>query len=703
MLKYFTLKWMLLGSFMLCFTSILNAESVLQVSAINGKEKLESHLLYYAPQANQADSTILNGAADAKFIPFSSDKIPDQAATFWLKLNVQNNSDTLQHLYIGTSKFDYLTFYILGADGSKSVQQTGTLYPNQLKQLNHGPFSFGELVIPAAKNAAIYMKVVNTKVPTFQFIQLAPTIFQADAYKFEHGYTWIYNLIFAGIVFIMLFYNLMIYFITRETNYLYYLGYNFFILFYVYALSGDAIALFFKDASYEQNLVLLSGILALMAYVAFGRSVLEIRKHFPFWDKVFVVVILLALLSAVLTLVNLTIIAIPICFTIAIIAYTGILVIAFRLAMRNNSTARYFVIASGFYIVMLQFSFSQMLGLIPDSIFGLHANNFTQIGICVELTLFSLALGTKINEMRREAYEAQQLLLAASLENEKIVKNQNLVLEQKVQERTGELNKTLSELKATQNQLILNEKMVSMGQMMAGIAHEIKNPLNFVNNFSELSAELVEEIAQTPDQNEKDSLLQDLKTNLLKINQHGKRADSIVATMLLHSRDSGGERSETNINSLCNEFADLAYEGMKSNIPGLTTELIKSFDNGIPKLLVMQQDLSRVILNLLNNAFYAVHQRAKLADKSFQPQVKISTGLNGNNVFIAISDNGTGMKADIVKKVFEPFFTTKPTGEGTGLGLSISFDIVKAHGGELKLDSTEGEGTTFTILLPIKA
>lgn len=270
------------------------------------------------------------------------------------------------------------------------------------------------------------------------------------------------------------------------------------------------------------------------------------------------------------------------------------------------------------------------------------------------------------------------------------------------------LEKAYNELKSTQQQLIEQEKMASLGVLTAGIAHEIKNPLNFVNNFSEISHELLDELIASNDINEKNQLAESVKQNMEKISGHGRRADSIVQSMLQHARNGDAEQAPTDINSICNEIADLAFHGMKANNPDFNTLIQKEFASGIPLVRAVSQDISRVVVNLLSNAFYAVNEKNKALKKNgtlneiYKPVVTISTGLRDvNTVLIRIRDNGPGIPDTIRKKIFEPFFTTKPAGQGTGLGLSICYDIVKAHGGQLSLESKINEFTEFIIALPV--
>ena len=247
--------------------------------------------------------------------------------------------------------------------------------------------------------------------------------------------------------------------------------------------------------------------------------------------------------------------------------------------------------------------------------------------------------------------------------------------------------------------------MASLGELTAGIAHEIQNPLNFVNNFSEVNTELIDEMQQEiekGDYEEVKAIASDIKENQQKISQHGKRADFIVKGMLEHSRTSTGERTLTNINVLADEFLKLSYHGLRAKDKNFNAELVTHFDENMPKVNIVQQDIGRVLLNLFNNAFYAVNQRQKTAGNDYKPEISVSTTTDNGNLVIKVKDNGNGIPDNIKEKIMQPFFTTKPTGEGTGLGLSLSYDIVvKGHGGKIDLNSTEGEGSEFVISIPV--
>jgi len=306
------------------------------------------------------------------------------------------------------------------------------------------------------------------------------------------------------------------------------------------------------------------------------------------------------------------------------------------------------------------------------------------------------------------------IIWAAVYVRSRQLRKANKLLEEKVTHRTEQLKKSLEELKSTQSQLIQSEKMASLGELTAGIAHEIQNPLNFVNNFSEINKELIEELKVKNEELKIENadvkdLLNDIEDNSEKINHHGKRADAIVKSMLQHSRTSSGKKELTDINALADEYLRLSYHGMRAKDKSFNCEMKTEFDESLEKINVVPQDIGRVFLNLFNNAFFACNERSRAETlEGFQnlqgldayvPTVTLVTRKENDHVTITVRDNGNGIPEKIKDKIFQPFFTTKPTGQGTGLGLSLAYDIVKSHGGYLKVRSKEGEGTEFTIIL----
>lgn len=359
----------------------------------------------------------------------------------------------------------------------------------------------------------------------------------------------------------------------------------------------------------------------------------------------------------------------------------------------KNKKGAWFIASGGFFFCLSWFLFLSSGS--ANSSFEFAAPYFYALAqISIPL---SVALHLGYNFAQTNLSLQQKLTEIEILSNEKqqILASQNETLERQVAERTAEL-------KASQNQLIQKEKLASLGELTAGIAHEIQNPLNFVNNFSELSTELLDELSEELPEELKTppsgvgGLLADITQNLEKINYHGKRASSIIKGMLEHSRQSTGERTLTDINQLADEYLRLSYHGIRAKDSNFNSDYKTDFDENLPKIEVIPQDIGRVILNLINNAFWAV----KTVEK---PLVMVKTEHTGNQVIIKVIDNGTGISEDVKAKIFQPFFTTKPTGEGTGLGLSLAYDIVtKGHGGTLEVVSKEGKGSEFIIQLPIK-
>jgi two-component system, NtrC family, sensor kinase len=318
-----------------------------------------------------------------------------------------------------------------------------------------------------------------------------------------------------------------------------------------------------------------------------------------------------------------------------------------------------------------------------------------------------------------KAAEKERLQRQKEDEINRAIAIRKVELEGLVAERTAELTQqkeelehTLDELRATQAQLIQSEKMASLGELTAGIAHEIQNPLNFVNNFSEINTELISELEEerkkeNRDIKNEDEILKDLKENEQKINHHGKRAEAIVKGMLQHSRSSTGKKELTDINALADEYLRLAYHGLRAKDKSFNATMKTDFDETLGKINVIPQDIGRVILNLITNAFYAIAPPPpkggiKKSPTVSNPTVWLSTKKEGDKVFILVRDNGPGIQKEVLDKIFQPFFTTKPAGQGTGLGLSMSYEIVtKGHGGELKVENNPDGGAKFTVVLPV--
>jgi C4-dicarboxylate-specific signal transduction histidine kinase len=290
-------------------------------------------------------------------------------------------------------------------------------------------------------------------------------------------------------------------------------------------------------------------------------------------------------------------------------------------------------------------------------------------------------------------------------EQNTLIAQQKTELEKQVIQRTAELRKSLEDLKFTQKQLIQSEKMASLGELTTGIAHEIQNPLNFVNNFSAVNKELVDELQselKSGNTEEAIAISNDIKENQVKINHHGKRADVIVKGMLQHSRSSTGVKEPTDINALADEYLRLSYHGWKAKDNSFNATMQTDLDESIGKINIIPQDIGRALLNLYNNAFYAVAEKAKQQPNGYEPAILVSSKKIIDKIALTVMDNRNCIPQKVFDKIFQPFFTTKPTGQGTGLGLSLSYDIIKAHGCEIKVNTKENEGSEFIVELPLK-
>ena len=366
------------------------------------------------------------------------------------------------------------------------------------------------------------------------------------------------------------------------------------------------------------------------------------------------------------------------------------------------------------WVIVIGVVISLVSGSIYDAV-TIFGNDFNSgIAEYTYITIFSLSfplalvvyVAMRFKEIIKEVQENAKIVVQLSEEKKLQALQQKIILEDEVNRQTIELRNSIDTLKATQNQLIHSEKMASLGELTAGIAHEIQNPLNFVTNFSEVCSELVDEMSAELEKENWDqakSMTADIKNNLQKINHHGKRADAIVKGMLQHSRKSDGKKELADINALCDEYLRLSYHGIRAKDKSFNSNLKTDFDPGIGLINIIPQDIGRVLLNLFTNAFYAVNEKLKQSDpnKKYMPTVSISTQKMNDHIEIKITDNGNGMPQSIKEKIFQPFFTTKPTGQGTGLGLSMCYDIItKAHNGTLEVDSEIDNGATFTITIP---
>jgi two-component system, NtrC family, sensor kinase len=432
------------------------------------------------------------------------------------------------------------------------------------------------------------------------------------------------------------------------------------------------------------------------------RKILKTTAPNPVWDK--------NLKLAMFGVIALVIIEIVFHLTPVIVWVWHLLLIGIILLMNLNAV---FSAARTLMFAVLPFV---LLSFLSDVFKLLFSEEFkiihNYIEVAMVFTIIWMVAMLIISKKQRKALEKERQKTLVEEELNFRLAEQKAQLENQVLERTSELlqqkeelEKALVELKATQTQLIQQEKLASLGELTAGIAHEIQNPLNFVNNFSEVNTELVDELHEAINKgnlNEVRAIANDIKENEEKIVFHGKRADVIVKSMLHHSRTSTGKKEPTDINVLADEYLRLAYHGLRAKDKSFNAIMKTDFDESIGDVNIIPQDIGRVILNLITNAFYAVAEKKKQMDESYHPTVFISTKKLKDKIKIKVKDNGMGIPEKVAEKIFQPFFTTKPTGQGTGLGLSLSYDIVKAHGGEIKMETKENEGAEFIIQLPVQ-
>ena len=433
------------------------------------------------------------------------------------------------------------------------------------------------------------------------------------------------------------------------------------------------------------------------------RKNLQTKTRLPQWDRPFFFGMLLSIAMLVLEVMVGS--SRPVTFWIAEVMLFTIVYLVFN---KKEFRAARPVIYALLPIIIVSL-ISNVVGII-DIKFHKKWENFFEAGNLFAIIWMVAML--IMNNKQRKALEKERLKTEAKEREIQISERIQAELEVQVTERTAALTKqkeeleiTLHELKDTQNQLIQSEKMASLGELTAGIAHEIQNPLNFVNNFSEVNTELIGEMKAAIEKGnfeEVKSLANDIADNEEKINHHGKRADAIVKGMLQHSRSSTGAKEPTNINELADEYFRLSYHGLRAKDKTFNAAMKTDYDASIGSINIIPQDIGRVILNLITNAFYAVTEKKKANPDRYEPTVTVQTKNFKDRVEVIVKDNGDGIPSKVMDKIFQPFFTTKPTGEGTGLGLSMSYEIVtKGHSGTLKAVTKEGEGTQFIISLPV--
>jgi len=667
---------------------------------------------------------------------------------FYSRIAPPNNGDTITHTYwfryrlksLMNSEakiaihahFEEDSIFVIYPDGRRDQFLTGDFVAwhkkDGLKANNQIP-----LVLEPAEEIMVYDRGKNhvAGIPENFSVDVASTekIHQDYVRNTENGGSFfsvpeMENAFLVGVLLIPFFLNLFFFRITKEKEYLYF---SLFVILLAITrlLNPVATYWYWRDRSLEPYVGYFNICWILIPFflVQFIRNFFKTYHDYPRWDKL---ILTLAILAGLILLTfelmepswalsgTKHLVTRQMIFINDIVDALGNLSIALTFAKYRGRKNLFMnlVIIGGLPLMLFWALEISMEGFVRMGImqnFISQSQYFILEILCIIwfVLLFTLVLLKRFNRLRIE--NAQQALdkerLAKEKETERalLIEHQKTELAKTVEERTFELKRSLEDLKSTQAQLIQSEKMASLGELTAGIAHEIQNPLNFVNNFSELNKELITEMNHEIESGNFEAVKnigKDIEENEEKINVHGRRADGIVKSMLQHSRASSGKKEPTDINALCDEYFRLAYHGLRAKDKTFNATMKTEYDPTIGKVNVMAQDIGRVILNLITNAFYSVTEKKRSGKEAYEPTVSISTKKTDDKIEIKVTDNGNGIPQKVLDKIFQPFFTTKPTGQGTGLGLSLSYDIIKSHGGELKVNTREKEFAEFTILLP---
>jgi two-component system, NtrC family, sensor kinase len=641
--------------------------------------------------------------------------------TYWQRYRLKNSMGYDAKISL-TAQVDYFDVFLIRNGAAPVPYHTGLLQQWDKKDGLRSAFFSGAVsfVIKPGEEVLIYnrrqrqsvtnYKTVASFYNTDKLVQ-QQYIDKVDSRQNYFGKMHMQEAFVLGLLTLTFFINLLFYRIVKEKVYLYF---ALFALFLGFNRLTNIASLYFlwQNPAARELVGLLGYAWGFIPFflIQFFRYFLKTKASLPRWDKwlyglgianmIIITVSFFSRLFAKSTadfLANIFSILpfclIPLCIVITLLLFIN----------KKDKPTRYLIIgAMPLMLLYLATSPVEAFGIRIELIEKTLMQNFRLVEVaCITWLVisFSLILLLRFDHLQKE--------------NTQLIQKQKTELEVQVAERTADLKRSIEDLKSTQSQLIQAEKMASLGELTAGIAHEIQNPLNFVNNFSEVSNELIEELQEernkeqgTRNEELQTELLNDIKQNLEKINHHGKRADAIVKGMLQHSRSSSGVKEPTDINALADEYLKLAYHGLRAKDKLFNAALKTDYDETIGNINIIPQDTGRVILNLITNAFYAVNEKTLSAvvtptTVKYEPSVSVSTKKVNGKVEISVKDNGNGIPQKVLDKIFQPFFTTKPTGQGTGLGLSLSYDIIKAHGGELKVNTKEGEFAEFVITLPL--
>jgi two-component system NtrC family sensor kinase len=661
-------------------------------------------------------------------------KIDTISHTYWFRYSVKNISGINANISLN-SYADQDDFYVFDSSGTSKHFFTGQMVAmskrDGLKISNTIPLTLlpGEQITVYDK---AYVRVAGMPQPFSADINGTSKVIQRDYIQYLEESQQIFNfpdlqnVTVIGMAFLAMLLNMFVFFITKEKEYLWF---SLLMLSICIARLVNVLGVYwyYNDPWLSVNIgyVNLAWGGISFSMVQFARHFFQVRKDYPRFSKFLFCIGCATLIYNTVcefldpayllnssTHLNWHYVFFCFQFTVG----CSLIAVLF-LYFRKKSTVTKLVIVGGLPLICLWGIYA------PISVFTwfFHEKFGTPVPLFMEnfsfwvyeivfiawfVVLFSLILFMRFNNLRKEnvqiALDKERLAKEKETERALLIEQQKTELEKQVAARTIELKQSLDELQSTQKQLIQQEKMASLGELTAGIAHEIQNPLNFVNNFSEVNKELLDELQtelKSGNVDEAIAISNDIKDNEEKINHHGKRADSIVKGMLQHTRASGGQKELTDINKLADEYLKLAYHGLRAKDKSFNAALMTNYDESVGSINIVSQDIARVLLNIYNNAFYAVNEKAKQQIANYEPAITVKTKKINDKVEIIIRDNGNGIPQKVFDKIFQPFFTTKPTGQGTGLGLSLSYDIIKAHGGEIKVYTKEGEFIEFIIII----
>lgn len=631
-------------------------------------------------------------------------------STFWIKFTLQNSSNYNNLLLeLSAPLIDEATLYMYSPDSSFTVQKIDKSQSFFLRKYKHQNYIF-DINVPQNQVRTFFMKIKSGKL-----IQLPMTIGTPQLTFESIVFKDLLSGLYFGTILIILLYNMFLYFTVRDKNYLYYILYILFIGVTQACLYEYAYKYLWPNSSWMAiHSIFFIPSLSGIAAILFANNFLLTKKYTPVFYKFSYLIIAIYSTGIILGFFNVYTLSYNIIDFTGLLLALSLLYIASKIALKGYRPAKFFLLAWSFFLASIIIFVMAGKGVIPNNNF---TNHILQIGSVIEVTLLSLALADRINILKKEKEESQAQVLETLQANSRIINEQNILLESKVKERTSELETTNKNLKETQSQLVNAEKMASLGQLTAGIAHEINNPINFViSNIKPLKSDVEDVFSLLEKYNDiKDA--ENIHEKLKEINDFKEKNDTAYLfteiNQLLKGIDEGAIRTVEIVKGL-KTFAHIDETGFKSTnlIEGLDSTLIilnssiksgkikviKEYDSMFPKINCLGGQINQVFMNIINNAIQAM---AEINDPQKENVLTIRTTTKDNNAIIGIKDNGPGISDKIKNKIFDPFFTTKAVGSGTGLGLSISYTIIKDHKGEITIESEVGKDTEFIISLPI--